>query len=151
MAELLELAAARSGAGAKGLRKADLEQLGRFCCDGHALDVLGVRVALKQLSGTDPGATSSVRKLLGMQYAQRIADFCWAMLGPDGALGAGRPGVRDGPGAAADLAWPTTGSYWSRQVLFTRALTIGGGTTDIQLNIIGERLLGLPRDPEPGT
>jgi 3-oxochol-4-en-24-oyl-CoA dehydrogenase len=31
----------------------------------------------------------------------------------------------------------------------TQALTIGGGTTDIQLNIIGERILGLPRDPEP--
>ena len=38
---------------------------------------------------------------------------------------------------------------WARQVLFTRALTIGGGTTDIQLNIIGERILGLPRDPDP--
>jgi alkylation response protein AidB-like acyl-CoA dehydrogenase len=34
-------------------------------------------------------------------------------------------------------------------VLATEALTIGGGTTDIQLNIIGERMLGLPRDPEP--
>ena len=43
------------------------------------------------------------------------------------------------------------GSRWSRAVLFTRALTIGGGTTDVQLNIIGERLLGLPRDAAPGT
>jgi alkylation response protein AidB-like acyl-CoA dehydrogenase len=34
-------------------------------------------------------------------------------------------------------------------VLQTRALTIGGGTTDIQLNIIGERILKLPRDPDP--
>jgi len=34
--------------------------------------------------------------------------------------------------------------------LFTRALTIGGGTTDVQLNIIGERPLGLPLDPAPG-
>ena len=41
------------------------------------------------------------------------------------------------------------GAHWARQILITRALTIGGGTTDIQLNIIGERLLGLPRDPEP--
>ena len=42
------------------------------------------------------------------------------------------------------------GTRWSRAVMFTRALTIGGGTTDVQLNIIGERLLGLPRDPAPG-
>jgi hypothetical protein len=41
------------------------------------------------------------------------------------------------------------GQQWARQVLVNEALTIGGGTTDIQLNIIGERMLGLPRDPEP--
>jgi alkylation response protein AidB-like acyl-CoA dehydrogenase len=50
-----------------------------------------------------------------------------------------------------DVSGAAAGAYWSRQVLFARALTIGGGTTDIQLNIIAERLLGLPRDPEPGT
>ena len=41
------------------------------------------------------------------------------------------------------------GAYWARQMLQTEAYTIGGGTTDIQLNIIAERILGLPRDPEP--
>jgi alkylation response protein AidB-like acyl-CoA dehydrogenase len=105
-----------------------LEQAGRLVSEGHAIDLLGVRVTLKQLSGTEPGATGSVRKLLGMRHAQQVAEACWAMPGAEGAL--------------AD-------SHWSRAVLFTRALTIGGGTTDIQLNIIGERILGLPRDPEP--
>jgi 3-oxochol-4-en-24-oyl-CoA dehydrogenase len=105
-----------------------LEQTGRLASEGHAIDVLGVRVTLKQLSGTEPGATGSVRKLLGMRHAQQIAEACWAMPGADGALAS---------------------SPWSRATLFTRALTIGGGTTDIQLNIIGERILGLPRDPEP--
>jgi alkylation response protein AidB-like acyl-CoA dehydrogenase len=46
-----------------------------------------------------------------------------------------------------DISGPGASAYWSRQVLLSRALTIGGGTTDVQLNIIGERLLGLPRDP----
>ncbi len=143
VAELLELAATRA---------ADLEQLGRFVCEGHALDLLGLRVTLKQLSGTEPGATASVRKLLGMQHAQRVADFCWATLGPDGAIGTARPGAGQQGNAwrgKPDISGPGAGAYWSRQVLFTRALTIGGGTTDIQLNIIAERLLGLPRDPEP--
>jgi alkylation response protein AidB-like acyl-CoA dehydrogenase len=112
-----------------GAGQAVLERAGRLVCEGHAIDLLGMRVTLKQLSGTEPGATGSVRKLLGMRHAQQVAEECWTLTGPDGAAG---------------------GSRWSRAVLFTRALTIGGGTTDIQLNIIGERILGLPRDPVPG-
>src|SRR5262245_228601 len=113
-----------------GAGQAVLERAGRLVAEGHAIDLLGMRVTLKQLSGTEPGATGSVRKLLGMRHAQRVAEECWSLTGPDGALG---------------------GTRWSRAVLFTRALTIGGGTTDIQLNIIGERILGLPRDPAPGS
>ena len=140
-------------------RQAWLEQAGRLVAEGHALDVLGMRVTLKQLSGTEPGATGSVRKLLGMRHAQQVAELCWSMQGPAGALGfAGRT---DGPPPAGSQSagsqaagsqaagWQAAGSHWARQVLLTRALTIGGGTTDIQLNIIGERILGLPRDPEP--
>jgi 3-oxochol-4-en-24-oyl-CoA dehydrogenase len=107
-----------------------LERAGRLVCEGHAIDLLGLRATLKRLSGTEPGATGSVRKLLGMRYAQRVAEECWALTGAEGAV---------------------AGTRWSRAILFTRALTIGGGTTDVQLNIIGERILGLPRDPAPGT
>jgi alkylation response protein AidB-like acyl-CoA dehydrogenase len=124
-----ELIEAVQGLGA-GAGQAVLERAGRLLAEGHAIDLLGMRVTLKQLSGTEPGATGSVRKLLGMRHAQRVAEECWGLTGPDGAVG---------------------GTRWSRAVLFTRALTIGGGTTDIQLNIIGERILGLPRDPAPGS
>jgi alkylation response protein AidB-like acyl-CoA dehydrogenase len=124
-----ELIEAVHGLGA-GAGQAVLERAGHLVAQGHAIDLLGMRVTLKQLSGTEPGATGSVRKLLGMRHAQRVAEECWALTGPDGAVG---------------------GTRWSRAVLFTRALTIGGGTTDIQLNIIGERILGLPRDPAPGS
>ena len=113
-----------------GVDAAVLERAGRLVCEGHAIDLLGLRATLKRLSGTEPGATGSVRKLLGMRYAQRVAEECWALTGADGAV---------------------AGTRWSRAILFTRALTIGGGTTDVQLNIIGERILGLPRDPAPGT
>jgi len=119
-----------------------LGQVGVLACESHAIDLLAVRVTLKQLSGTEPGATGSVRKLLGMRHAQRVSELCWSVSGAGGALGGGG-GAAVGPGGAAN------GPHWARQVLLTRALTIGGGTTDIQLNIIGERILGLPRDPEP--
>jgi alkylation response protein AidB-like acyl-CoA dehydrogenase len=135
--ELLAVAGAADASG-----QVPLGQVGALACESHAIDLLAVRVTLKQLSGTEPGATGSVRKLLGMRHAQRVSELCWSISGAAGALGGGA-GPAVGPGGAPN------GQHWARQVLLTRALTIGGGTTDIQLNIIGERMLGLPRDPEP--
>ena len=127
---------------AAGLGPVPLARIGTLAAQAQAIEALGARVTLKQLSGTEPGATGSVRKLLGMRHAQQVAELCWSMSGTSGALGGHGGGgpVRDG---APD------GAHWARQVLQTRALTIGGGTTDIQLNIIGERILKLPRDPDP--
>ena len=127
---------------ARAAGQAPARDVGKCVCEGRAIDLLGLRVTLKRLSGTDPGATGSVRKLLGMRHAQQVSELCWAMSGGSGALAAAF-GPAVGPDGLPD------GAHWARQVLVSRALTIGGGTTDIQLNIIAERILGLPRDPEP--
>ena len=85
------------------------------------------------LSGKDPGARGSVGKLLQGQLLLRGGVLASAL--DDGAV------VADGelaPKAVAD-------------VLFSPALAIGGGTNEIQLSIIAERLLGLPREPGNGT
>ena len=115
------------------LDQAEREQVGRLVCEGHSLALLALRVTLSQLSGTEPGAAASVRKLLAMEHAQHIAEACWTMLGARGAI------------AGALTSGPE--GYWGRMILGTRAMTIYGGTTQVQLNIIGERMLGLPRDP----
>ncbi len=139
VAELLDVAARRDPA-----MDEDAEQIGRLVCGGHALDVLGLRVTLRQLSGTEPGVTASVRKLLGMRHAQQVSECSWSLAGPQGALGPGREtGWRPGDGDDEQAR------HWGKQLLLSRALTIGGGTSDIQLNIIAERILGLPRDPDP--
>jgi alkylation response protein AidB-like acyl-CoA dehydrogenase len=138
--ELLQVAAA---AGAAPAGHADLaERVGELAAAGQAIDLLALRTTLKQLSGTEPGATGSVRKLLSMRHAQQVAELCWEMSAESGGLGGGG-------GQPVGLDGQPDGRHWARLVLVTRALTIGGGTTDIQLNIIGERILGLPRDPEP--
>src|SRR5580700_11004322 len=121
VAELLEVANVAAGS--------SHTRVGELVCAAHAIDLLGLRVT---------------RKLLGMRHAQEIAELCFALSGPGGALaGAG--------GAPVTASGEPNGAQWARQVLMTQALTIGGGTTDIQLNIIGERILGLPRDPDPPT
>jgi alkylation response protein AidB-like acyl-CoA dehydrogenase len=127
--ELLDVARSKDA-----LEPAEKERVGTLVCEGQSLALLAHRVTLKQLGGTEPGATSSVRKLLGMWHAQHVAEEAWTLLGASGA-------IEGGPGFSA---------YWPKAVLATRAMTIYGGTTEVQLNIIGERILGLPRDPEPG-
>ncbi|GAA2088685.1 acyl-CoA dehydrogenase [Actinomadura alba] len=109
-------------------------EVGRLVAQGQSIDLLGLRTTVKQLSGLNPGAEASVRKLLGVQFNQDVADYVWAAQGANAVL-------EDTRGLSGK---------WARYMLFSRAMTIYGGTTEVQLNIIAERLLGLPRDPEPG-
>ncbi|MGE5292859.1 MAG: acyl-CoA dehydrogenase [Micromonosporaceae bacterium] len=125
--ELLDLARGRD------LDPAAREMIGRMVCEGQSLALLALRVTLSQLTGTEPAAAASVRKLLAMEHAQHIAAACRTLLGARGAI-------------AGDLMSGPEG-YWARMILGTRAMTIYGGTTEVQLNIIAERMLGLPRDP----
>jgi alkylation response protein AidB-like acyl-CoA dehydrogenase len=92
---------------------------------------MGRRTAYRAVAGAGPGPESSVRKLLGAEHDQRAQQFGLALLGAEGATT---------EGAAAQ---------WTYGFLANRCLTIAGGTSEVQRNVIGERLLGLPRDPEP--
>ena len=96
----------------------------------HALSCLGFRLTLAALTGADPsGSEAAVRKLLGVLQDQKVMEVGLHLAGAEGAVA----------GGAAEM--------WSRGFLFNRNLTIAGGSSEIQRNIIGERVLGLPRDP----
>jgi 3-oxochol-4-en-24-oyl-CoA dehydrogenase len=111
-----------------------LAEIGGLAVTGHALAVLGFRMTLQSLAGADPsGSEAAVRKLLGVQQDQLVQEIGLTLMGPEAA-------ATDGEAAA-----------WSGAFLFNRCLTIAGGTSDVQRNVIAERLLGLPRDPEPGS
>jgi len=109
-----------------------LDRLGHLLADAQSLAQLGVRATLRSVGGLQPGSESSVRKLLGAEFEQRVHEFGLDLCGPDGA-------VVDGDAAVS-----------ARGVLQSKCLTIAGGTSEVQRNVIGERLLGLPRDPDPG-
>ncbi len=109
-----------------------LDRLGQLLAEAQSLAQLGVRATLRSVGGLQPGPESSVRKLLGAEFEQRVHEFGLDVCGPDGA-------VTEGDAAVS-----------AHGVLQSKCLTIAGGTSEVQRNVIGERLLGLPRDPEPG-
>jgi alkylation response protein AidB-like acyl-CoA dehydrogenase len=122
--ELLE-ALARGDAHEDGVA---LARVGNLICLAQADAMLGVRATLARVSGTDPGAASSVRKLVGMHLRQDASELALELLGSDA--------VRVDDEAAARAL---------RSFLSNRALTIAGGTSEVLHNVIGERILGLPR------
>jgi alkylation response protein AidB-like acyl-CoA dehydrogenase len=73
-----------------------------------------------------------MNKLVYSEYTQNLAELGCEILGPEAALWMGDP---DAP---ADAEWP-------RAYMNSFGMTIGGGTSEIQRNILGERVLGLPK------
>jgi 3-oxochol-4-en-24-oyl-CoA dehydrogenase len=122
MEELLNLLAQRD------LDVAEQDRLGRLIVLAQTGALLDQRIAQLAVGGQDPGAQSSVRKLIGVRYRQALAEFTM-----DVAEGGGLVDRRaDGDRAVFDF-------------LNTRCLTIAGGTEQILLTVAAERLLGLPR------
>jgi alkylation response protein AidB-like acyl-CoA dehydrogenase len=105
------------------------DRLGELLAEAQSVALLGLRSTHRSLAGAKPGPEASVRKLLGVEHDQRTQEFGLSLLGGDGATTVG----------AAE--------QWTFGFLANRCLTIAGGTSEIQRNVIAERLLGLPRDP----
>jgi hypothetical protein len=103
--------------------------VGTLLAEEAGMSALNLRQVERAVVGGEPGPEGNVTKLLSAEHAQRVADAGLTLLGPDAALVEG-----DGAGVGAAL-------------IFTRALSIAGGTSEITRNQIAERILGLPRDP----
>jgi alkylation response protein AidB-like acyl-CoA dehydrogenase len=93
----------------------------------------GLRTLAQVAAGRAPGPEASVAKLFWSEYHKKLGEIAMAILGADGML---RP---EGDGYAV--------SEWQGVFLSSRAGTIYSGTSEIQRNIIGERALGLPKEP----
>jgi alkylation response protein AidB-like acyl-CoA dehydrogenase len=106
---------------------------------------LGYRVLTGWLKGAQPGPESSVSKLFWSEYHTKVTDLAMDIMGMHAQIPAGRPPLRtyrtDDPGAAnSSASWSTT-----YQIAFSG--TIYAGTSQVQRNILAEKVLGLPREP----
>ena len=112
------------------------QEAARLRSQAQVLELLDGRVVEAVRRGDDPTPVASLKKRLADVHGQELLTLVKDRRGPHGMLG------DQGPHAEEADVW-----HWA--YLFSRALTIGGGTTEVLSNIIAEQLLGLPREPRP--
>jgi alkylation response protein AidB-like acyl-CoA dehydrogenase len=108
------------------------QAIARLACEAEALKYTSYRQLTRQLKGMQPGPEGSVLKLGTTDLNLRIQSFAMELLGAYSVLEYNAPGAIDH-------------GKWSHRMLAARRGTIAAGTNEIQHNIIGERVLGLPK------
>ena len=107
----------------------------------------GMRVLTQFLAGHHPGPDAAIGKLFWSEYHRKVTELAVSIYGADGMVIEGRePSSAFGSDDAG--VENSTGS-WVNTFLNARAGTIYAGSSEIQRNIIGEMVLGLPKEPRP--
>jgi alkylation response protein AidB-like acyl-CoA dehydrogenase len=126
--ELVELAREVEFEGVAAHRHPYVRQrIAQFAAEGRCLKLSRYRALTTQLKGKAPGPENSFSKLLASELNLRVVAFANELLGPYAALENG------------------SARHWQERMLGARELTIAGGTSEVQHNIIGERVLGMPK------
>lgn len=108
------------------------DAIAAFACEAEALKYTSLRQLTRQLRGLPPGPEGSMMKLCTSDLNLRIQKFAMELLGPYAQFEYRAEGAIDH-------------GKWSHRMLAARRGTIAAGTNEIQHNIIGERVLGLPK------
>jgi alkylation response protein AidB-like acyl-CoA dehydrogenase len=106
-----------------------VRDVGALLIEAYAAATLNLRQAARAVFDTGPGIEGNIAKLFGAEHAQRVAELALRIAGPALMLGDEGNVLHD--------------------YLFSRCLTIAGGTSEVVRNLIAERILGLPREPAP--
>jgi alkylation response protein AidB-like acyl-CoA dehydrogenase len=108
------------------------QQLTELAIEAQARKLNSLRALTKRLKGEAPGPEGSIGKLVGSELYKRIARFAVELAGPRALLEPGSPFALDA-------------GRWFEAALAAPSMTIGGGTSEVNRNVIGERILGLPK------
>ena len=134
LGELEELAKASTKEGKPALHDARMRRtLARYATRIEGMRLNGLRSLTEQLKGVPPSSETSINKLLRAELEVAMGDFALELQGLSGLYtGKSSEATEGGKWQQLALSWPDT--------------VIGGGTPNIQKNIIAERILGLPKD-----
>ena len=113
------------------------QRLASLWIEHTVLEIVRMRTLAARLRGEQPGPEASIRKIMADEHGQRAMEVARDLIGADAML----TGGREGPKTLRSRSWYS--GY-----MFARALTIGGGTGEVQRNILGEKVLGLPAEPD---
>lgn len=117
-----------------GLSSEQRDRVARMYVESEVMRVVGLKILSELVAGRMPGPEVAIKKYLADRHGQSVMQLAKDLAAADGLLsGFGPYGIES--------------DEWSEGFLFSAALTIGGGTTQVLANIIGERILGLPREP----
>jgi len=108
------------------------QKLAQLWIDTEVFKYTGARAITKLLKGELPGPEASTGKMMWVEGHQRLQELAMEIEGPYSQIMSGTP-------------WAMADGLWQHTFLRSRANSIEGGTTEIQRNIIGERVLGLPK------
>ncbi|HET6793559.1 MAG TPA: acyl-CoA dehydrogenase [Acidimicrobiales bacterium] len=125
------------------------QRLARAYTKVSIMRFLGYRAMTSFLAGASPGPESSISKLFWSEYHKEVTELALDVLGPAALVPTGQPPATafqtDSEGA------PNSSASWVGTFLNARAGTIYAGTSQVQRNIIGEMVLGLPKEPKADT
>ena len=108
------------------------------------LELIRMRTLTARIRGEQPGPEASIRKILADEHGQHVMELALSLQGASGMIANAHVGGLSGTQGPSAME----AAVWYYGFLFAQALTIGGGTGAVQRNIVGERVLGLPHEPE---
>ncbi|MCU4184167.1 acyl-CoA dehydrogenase family protein [Acidiferrimicrobium sp. IK] len=121
------------------------QRLARSYARVEVMRYLGLRTLTGFLAGSAPGPESSVFKVFWSEHHQEVTELAVDILGPDALVPSGRWPAN--AFQSDDVGAPNSSASWVGTFFNARAGTIYAGTSQIQRNIIGEMVLGLPKEP----
>jgi alkylation response protein AidB-like acyl-CoA dehydrogenase len=120
------------------------DEAARIYIEGEILRLLAYRSLSDRMNAKTPGPEGAIRKMLAAPHGQRVVDLAKRVQGSRGMLEGEAPFPREAGRRGMFDDWDY--AFW-----FSPAVTLGVGTQEILKNVVGERMLGLPREHDPSA